>query len=266
MSTNLSDRPLLKKMRQSLEEALRGVESEYGVTFELGAIRYDADGARAQLKLTVASGDRSEAALRDFRKHASLAGLDPSDFGREIVMGKNKYKITGIHCPSRGALKVNIERLPDGAAFLSPVNAVLAAMKPGSGAPVSTLADGEGKSADRLAAMMALLDRMAAISREPGSDFVARLAQSAAILNEMNALSDSLPYLVGKLVRFQVADGYAYYLITGAGERFVQVRQLPEGDDYQYSGVVNGRLDRRVAERAISQEDAWKAIGAKKAA
>lgn len=66
--------------------------------------------------------------------------------------------------------------------------------------------------------------------------------------------------LVGKHIRFQVADGYAEYIITKENKTTVSVVHIPVGDGYEFPGVVNGVLMKSVANRQVKMAKAWKAM------
>ena len=60
--------------------------------------------------------------------------------------------------------------------------------------------------------------------------------------------------LRGSLIRFQVADGYAHYLIVKDTVKWVHVMHISIGDAWNYSGVIDGKLDARVAFKQVQWE------------
>ncbi len=68
---------------------------------------------------------------------------------------------------------------------------------------------------------------------------------------------------VGKYIKFQVADGYAHYLITRLNRETVEVIHLPLGDGYKFGGIGvdkkgNQVIFRTVAEANVRMNDFWK--------
>ncbi len=64
----------------------------------------------------------------------------------------------------------------------------------------------------------------------------------------------------GRVVRFQVADGYALYFIVKVLKSKVQVAHIPLYDGYQFAGVIQSRdgylyLPRQVAEKSLRWDD-----------
>lgn len=70
--------------------------------------------------------------------------------------------------------------------------------------------------------------------------------------------------LVGRHVRFGVADGYAHYIVVKEGKRMVSVEQLPIYDNWHFPGVYEGKIQRGIVERHLEFASALKALFAKK--
>lgn len=73
----------------------------------------------------------------------------------------------------------------------------------------------------------------------------------------------------GRELRFQVADGYANYIITKVGKRTVKVVHVPIMDAYTFCGVYsdgkgNLELPFAVAEQSVRSVELYKKIFAKK--
>lgn len=71
--------------------------------------------------------------------------------------------------------------------------------------------------------------------------------------------------VVGKLLKFSVADGYALYLITKVLKSTVQVVHLPLGDAWHFQGVYENNsgvlcLNRKVAEKTIKWHEGLEAL------
>ena len=56
---------------------------------------------------------------------------------------------------------------------------------------------------------------------------------------------------LGRLVSFSVADGYAYYVVSGIGPEIVQLEYIPVGDDYESVAVCDGKCFRKTVERML---------------
>jgi len=59
----------------------------------------------------------------------------------------------------------------------------------------------------------------------------------------------------GRVLQFNVADGYALYFVTKVGKSFTDVAHIGLGDGYSYGGVIDGQLDTRVALQTIQWDD-----------
>jgi hypothetical protein len=77
-------------------------------------------------------------------------------------------------------------------------------------------------------------------------------------------LSDNAVGLVGKHIRFSVADGYADYLISGADKKIVQVAHLDIGDGYHSEAESSGVMLRATAEKSVKWLDGITKIFGKK--
>jgi hypothetical protein len=98
-------------------------------------------------------------------------------------------------------------------------------------------------------------------NRAYGTDFLKCLEHEDVIFNKLCDLSDKQPEAVvpGRVIRFQVADGYAHYVITKVGKRDVVVKHVDIGDGYQYSGCYldknkNCVIPRPVVEKVLAWE------------
>lgn len=77
-------------------------------------------------------------------------------------------------------------------------------------------------------------------------------------------LNDASKGLVGKHVRFLVADGYAHYIVVKDGKSLVTVEHIPLDDAYEFGGVYDGKILRGIVESQISWTEGMRAIMAKK--
>jgi hypothetical protein len=63
--------------------------------------------------------------------------------------------------------------------------------------------------------------------------------------------------LVGKHIKFGVADGYAHYIVVKAGKSMVTVEHLDYSDGYMFAGVYRGKIQRGVVDQSLRFQD-WK--------
>ncbi len=250
---NFAEKHVMHELRRDLAEAHKAIEAKYGVTLSVETISADRDGSKFSVSVKGVVGTPEEAAKKDFIKLAARYGLAPEDLGREIVLSGKTYKIAGLEV-RRGRAKVQVTRQPDGKSFTALPGQV-------SNALGRTPATSDA-APDNLQEILDLIGTMG--KAQPGPDFVAGLRREDEILTSVMALAAKSSGPVGKVIKFHVADGYAFYLVTKVDSRYAYVMQIPFADCYQYSGVVGGKLDRLVAEQNIRQVAAMEAIFAKK--
>lgn len=95
---------------------------------------------------------------------------------------------------------------------------------------------------------------------EPGkfSSLMDRMKLQDAKLQEIRELGKTLPegLFAGKIVRWQVADGYAVYVVTKTNSRTAYLHPVCIGDAWQFQGVgKNGATPLAVVEAAIKREE-----------
>lgn len=79
--------------------------------------------------------------------------------------------------------------------------------------------------------------------RRPDEDWEEFHKREAAAFTELENASDALQEgdLVGFVMRFQVADGYASYVVTKSNPRSVELAYIPFGDNYQaHPALIRG--------------------------
>lgn len=112
------DRQLLKAARPQIEAALKEVGEKLGITITVGSGNFLPDGSAGMLKLELAEvrEDGVSAGEIAFRKVCSLYGLKPEDYGKELKIRNETFKLIGLN--TRAPKKpVEIERIPDGGRF-----------------------------------------------------------------------------------------------------------------------------------------------------
>lgn len=94
------DRQMLLQFRNDFQEAVKGLESKYGIVISLGRISYGYDEFSG--KLEAKSGDNKDDVMkREFEKNCSHVGLDPEDYGQVFTQQGKDYKIIGIDLAKR---------------------------------------------------------------------------------------------------------------------------------------------------------------------
>jgi hypothetical protein len=94
------DRQMLEQFRKDFQEAVKGLESKYGMVISLGRITYGYDEFTG--KLEVKSGaDKDDVMKREFEKNCSYVGLDPEDYGQVFTQQGKDYKIIGLDLAKR---------------------------------------------------------------------------------------------------------------------------------------------------------------------
>ena len=114
---DLSNKATLRKMRQAMLDALAAVEAEYDVKFEVGSIRFEADGSNFRTRVTCSrEGDDGEIETpmaKAYRLHAARFDLDPEWLGVEMINDAgDRVKIVGLKPRSRKypLIYVNLDR------------------------------------------------------------------------------------------------------------------------------------------------------------
>jgi len=102
--------------------------------------------------------------------------------------------------------------------------------------------------------------------QEEGGDPRAWLTAQNKVWEELQARSDGLPpgEVVGGLLKFQVADGYAVYVVTKATP--LTLTHVPFGDAYQVHDALIRGLRRADVLASLERDRKLSAIFAKKKA
>ncbi|MBC6987924.1 hypothetical protein [Alteromonas sp. BZK5] len=93
----------LQDLRTKLNDAVSSVSEEFGIVIDLGRISYSPEEAAVRLTMTAVSNNQrhgespEDVKLRmEFEKYAHSFGLNPADFGRQVKVGDDEFKIVGI--------------------------------------------------------------------------------------------------------------------------------------------------------------------------
>lgn len=93
------DRPTLRRFRSTLEAKLAEIEEEFGVTMNIGSIRFSDTDFTARLSCGLGNAD--EAAQREWDQNCFFFGLKSDDFGRTFTDRGTPFTVTGIKPKSR---------------------------------------------------------------------------------------------------------------------------------------------------------------------
>lgn len=94
----------LKDIRVSIQDALKPVEEQYGVTFNLGKITYEEFSFRSSVECSVGNGmdaarEKFEADIR--RGYGRMFKLSIEDFGQKMFHAGKEYTIVGLNTRAR---------------------------------------------------------------------------------------------------------------------------------------------------------------------
>ena len=84
---------------KAIEDALKQVEQQFGISINVGG--GSLSDHEFTTKLTVRTGDGSDAARKQFELYAFRFGLNDSDFGKTFTAQGEQYQVTGIKPRSR---------------------------------------------------------------------------------------------------------------------------------------------------------------------
>lgn len=97
-----------KKIASEAHVALEAVAAKYGLTVDYRGGSFDSETFRPKFEFKSADADRAA-----FERNAWREGLEPSDFGREIVFRGDRFRIVGINTRATRAAVV-ADNLDDG--------------------------------------------------------------------------------------------------------------------------------------------------------
>jgi hypothetical protein len=124
--------PLVRKIMDECEEALRPVAEKYGLTLDRKGSTYRRDALPVMFQLLVTEKDEDgnvlSAAAKDFQKFATMFGLKADDLHREFVHQGERFRITGVKPRSRKFPLLG-ENVRTGKTYKFPVETVKAGLK-----------------------------------------------------------------------------------------------------------------------------------------
>lgn len=133
MKMKYFDRAALREVRNRMEEALKKVSDDLGISFEIGKIRYSSDMFRTQIICVVANtSDDSSVAKVQWNQYCSRYSLSPDDFGKTFkslskTQANANFEIVGCK-PKSHKYPILAKNLSDGKTYKFPVSRVRAAL------------------------------------------------------------------------------------------------------------------------------------------
>lgn len=117
-------KPVCQTLREELEAAMAPVAAKHGINIATGRGTFsDAEFTLKVILTTKGEGGVDQGAKKRFEQLAHAVGLKPEDFGREILLDHERFRIADIN-PRASAKPVLVERLSDGKRFKIAAEAV----------------------------------------------------------------------------------------------------------------------------------------------
>ena len=97
------DSPALTVIRKALEPALQEIGEQYGLTVTTGRGSYGGETGTMTIELATLgeNGEVESAQAKDFKKYASMVGLEPTDLGRRFVSNGEEFEVSGLKTRNR---------------------------------------------------------------------------------------------------------------------------------------------------------------------
>lgn len=77
-------------------------------------------------------------------------------------------------------------------------------------------------------------------ARKDVKTMMAHYDRAHELMSEMDKVAKKLGTFVGRWVRFQVADGYAWYVVVRENKHSFQLKHIDLDDGYQYEALKSG--------------------------
>ncbi|MCK9447309.1 hypothetical protein M0Q50_10700 [bacterium] len=94
----LDDNTSLEILRDAVNNRLKDIEKDFGVSMKVGHISYQQLKATFRLDATIASVDVSRL---DYEKYCSYFDMPKDSYGKTFISGGTNYKICGINVKAR---------------------------------------------------------------------------------------------------------------------------------------------------------------------
>ena len=93
----------IRQLQNELESAIKKICRQYELDVEMDGGVFNDTTASLKFKITVPNSDgtKRNPLIEDFKKYASVYGLDPTDLGREFDSGTSRYTIIGLKPQNR---------------------------------------------------------------------------------------------------------------------------------------------------------------------
>lgn len=98
--------------RKDVEDALTEVAKKYDVNIKAAGIRYDAVSFDMTLKVAERVEGDEDGGQAKWNYYCYRYGLEPGDYGKEVVVDGERLKITGLQ-PSRQKYPIVVKRIRD---------------------------------------------------------------------------------------------------------------------------------------------------------
>ena len=112
----------IRVLRTRLERALEEIAEDYGITFEVGSMRFNAD--ECSTKITAHNAeDMSDVRREQFDGNCFVLGIKPEAYGATFQSRGKTYKITGLK-PRSPKFPVIAEDVRSGSSYKFPLRAI----------------------------------------------------------------------------------------------------------------------------------------------
>ena len=261
---NTLNREAVRELSSVIQAAIKDVGKQHGVSLTMGNIRFNSDRATFKLEAAVVgdgSVNNETPARLDFVKHAKRYGMDPSWLDKTFRDYSREYTVVGL-LPNRRKNNVLVSR--NGKEYIMPAETVIRLMTNGDNAhPVNLFPDtATPELMDKINNLVSEAENHYKGISSGGCDFSTYEEQETRLYKQLKEISVSVGtgLKVGKHVKFQVADGYANYIVTKILGSTVLVKHLPLGDSYTFLGVYetddgNLALPTMVAKRQVERSE-----------
>jgi len=109
------DKAMLQNFRQDFAEAVKDLESKYGLVIELGNIKYSATSFEA--KMSCKEGEsKDDVNAQEFKKYCHMYGLNEDDYDRRFTFKGEDYVIIGIR-PSKRTYPIICQQVSTGQSY-----------------------------------------------------------------------------------------------------------------------------------------------------
>lgn len=113
-------------LRDAINEALKSLGEQHGVTIHCGNAKYDEFSVTFSLVADIAATEDFDPEREKWAKHVAFTGLTPEDYGKPIYIGDTQYIICGFNSSAKkNCIKL---KAPNGQEYIADTATVLAAL------------------------------------------------------------------------------------------------------------------------------------------